>query len=82
MPVLDRTAMLILPDMGDGGPHDHTNLAPVIVGRCGGALVTGQALHFASAPLGNLHVTLLQALGVQTSTFGCDGVAPLAGILA
>ncbi|HWB76098.1 MAG TPA: DUF1552 domain-containing protein [Nannocystaceae bacterium] len=80
-PVLDRTAMLILPDMGDGGPHDHTNLAPVIVGRCGGKLAVGQAVHYASAPLGNLHVTLLQALGAPNTTFGCDGVAPLDGLL-
>jgi hypothetical protein len=80
-PLLDRTAMLILPDMGDGGPHDHTNLAPVLVGKCDGALHTGQAIHYPSAPLGNLYVALLQAFGVDTTTFGCDGVAPLDGLL-
>jgi len=79
-PLLDNTAMLILPDMGDGGPHDHTNLAPVIVGRCGGALATGQAIHYPSAPLGNMYVSLLQAFGVDTTTFGIDGVAPLDGL--
>jgi hypothetical protein len=79
-PLLDNTAMLILPDMGDGGPHDHTNLAPVIVGKCGGALATGQAIHYPSAPLGNMYVSLLQAFGVDTTTFGIDGVAPLDGL--
>jgi Protein of unknown function (DUF1552) len=82
VPLLDNTAMLILPDMGEGGPHDHTNLAPVIVGKCGGALATGQAIHYPSAPLGNMYVSLLQAFGVETSTFGCDGVAPLDGLAA
>jgi hypothetical protein len=81
VPLLDNTAMLILPDMGDGGPHDHTNLAPVIVGRCAGKLQTGQAIHYAGDPLGNMYVALLQAFGVATTTFGIDGVAPLPGLL-
>lgn len=78
--ILDNTAMLLLPDMGDGGAHDHTNIAPVIVGRCGGALSTNQAIHYAGAPLGNLYVSLLRAFGVDTTTFGVDGVAPLDGV--
>ena len=78
--LLDNTAMLLLPDMGDGGSHDHTDLAPVIVGKCGGALNTGQSLKCGGAPLGNLHVSLLRALGVDTNTFGVDGVAPLPGV--
>jgi hypothetical protein len=82
VPLLDNTAMLILPDMGDGGTHNHYDLAPVIVGKCGGALATGQAIHYPSAPLGNMYVSLLQAFGVQTSQFGCDGIAPLDGLAA
>ena len=78
--ILDNTAMLLLPDMGDGGAHDHTSVAPVIVGRCGGALNSGQSIHTAGAPLGNLHVSLLRAFGVDTNTFGVDGVAPLPGV--
>ncbi len=77
--VLDNTAMLLLPDMGDGGSHDHTNLAPVIVGRCGGALNSGQAIPCGGAPLGNMYVSLLRAFGVEAA-FGVDGVAPLAGV--
>jgi hypothetical protein len=81
-PLLDHTAMLVLSDMGDGGIHDHTDLAPLLVGKCGGRLRTGQAIRCGGAPLGNLHVSVLQAFGVETSTFGCDGVAPLDGVLA
>lgn len=80
--LLDNTALLLLPDMGFGNPHDHTNLAPVVIGKAGGALATGQSLAFSSAPLGNLYVTLLQAFGVATETFGMDGVAALPGLLA
>ncbi len=79
-PILDNTAMLLLPDMGDGGLHDHTNVSPVILGRCAGALNVNQSIHYASAPLGNLFVSLLRAFDVDTTTFGIDGVAPLDGI--
>lgn len=81
-PLLDNTAMLILPDMGAGSVHDHSNLAPVILGKCGGALKTNQALPCGGAPLGNMYVALLQAFGVQTASFGVDGVTPLPGVLA
>lgn len=33
-----------------------------------------------AAPLGNMYVSLLRALGVDTTTFGVDGVAPLDGV--
>lgn len=79
-PLLDNMAMLVLTDMGDGGPHDHTSLAQVIVGRCGGALQTGQALPLPGQPLGNMYVSLLRAFGVDTTTFGVDGTAPLPGV--
>ncbi|MBK7826314.1 DUF1552 domain-containing protein [Nannocystis sp.] len=78
--ILDNTAMLVLTDMGDGGSHDHTSLAQVIVGRCGGALNTGQSIHCGGAPLGNMYVSLLRAFGVDTTSFGVDGVAPLPGV--
>lgn len=80
--ILDNTAMLVLTDMGDGGSHDHTSLSQVLLGRCGGALKTNQALHYPGAPLGNMYVSLLRAFGVDTTTFGVDGVAPLDGINA
>jgi hypothetical protein len=80
--ILDNTAMLVLTDMGDGGSHDHTSLSQVLLGRCGGALKTNQALQYPGAPLGNMYVSLLRAFGVDTTTFGVDGVAPLDGVNA
>jgi len=82
VPLLDNTAMLVLPDTGAGAIHDHENLAPLLIGSCGGALHTNQALKYATAPLGNMYVSLLQAFGVETSEFGVDGTAPLPGLLA
>ena len=79
--LLDNTALLVLPDMGDGYPHDHTSLAPVLLGGCGGALETGKAVNYQGAPIGNLYVTLLKAMGASNDTFGQDGTAPLPGTL-
>lgn len=79
--VLDNTAMLLLTDMGEGGPHDHDHLAQVIVGRCGGSLITGQALPCGGAPLGDMYVSLLRAFGVE-APFGCDGTKLIPGINA
>ena len=79
--LLDNTAVLLMPDMGDGNPHDHTAVSPAIVGGARGAIETGKVVDFKGAPLGNLHVTLLQMMGAPNTTFGVDGVAPLPGVL-
>ncbi len=83
VPLLDNTAMLLLPDMGEAAVHNHEDLAPVMVGKLGGALRTGRASRYNQAPLGNLYVAILQAFGLKgMSTFGCDGTAPLTDIMA
>ena len=49
-------------------------------GKAGGTLRTGQHLQFSAQPsVGNLFVTLAQALGVSQTSFG-DSTGPLAGI--
>lgn len=82
-PLLDSMAMLFLPDMGDPSVHDHTNIAPAIVGNCNGKLKTGTYTRYANEPLGNLYVMLGRAFGLATmNTFGVDGVRPVPGVLA
>jgi hypothetical protein len=44
-------------------------------------LNVGRAIDAKGAPLGNLYVALLQAMGIEASKFGEDGVAPLGGVL-
>jgi hypothetical protein len=79
--LLDNTALLLLPDMGDGIVHDHTDVAPVLLGSCGGTLDTGKVLDVKAAPIGNLYLTLLRALGAPDNRFGEDGTALLPGVL-
>jgi len=79
--LLDSSVVLFTSDMGLGNSHDHTNLAPVVFGKAGGALNAGRAIDAKGAPLGNLYVALLRAMGIEASKFGEDGVAPLGGVL-
>ncbi len=82
VPLLDNTAMLMIPDMGDPSVHDHENLAPVLVGKLGGKLKTGIASRYTREPLGNLYVALGQAFGVPNMTkFGVDGVKAVGDVL-
>jgi hypothetical protein len=54
----------------------------LLAGKAGGALRTGQHLRFPDQPsVGNLFVSLGQALGVNVPSFG-DSTAALAGIRA
>ena len=68
--LLDRTMVLFGSNMGDANTHDNTNL-PILLAGGGFKHGTHQAFkHDNNAPLCNLFVTLLQSLGVETSSFG------------
>jgi hypothetical protein len=79
--LLDHTMVLFGSNLGNAANHDTKNL-PVIL--AGGAFRHGQHLRSHSennAPLGNLYVSMLQNLGVETSTFG-SGKQTLNGLVA
>jgi hypothetical protein len=78
--ILDNTMVLCLPSMGHGNPHDHDDVSPVFIGKLGGKIKGGQYLNLDGVPLGNMHVTVLKAFGVD-STFGMDGTSVINGIL-
>lgn len=44
--VLYNTAMLVSSDVGEGGPHNHDNMACLIAGNAGGAISSGRHLAF------------------------------------
>jgi hypothetical protein len=79
--MLDNTLILVLPSMGHGNPHDHDDVSPVFIGKCGGAIKGGQYQNLDGTPLANMHVTVLQAFGI-TSRFGMDGESVISGVLA
>ena len=78
--LLDNTAILATAAMGAGAVHDNNNLAPMIVGSCGGHFKGGQHLDFANNQhFNNVLVSMQQAMGVTANSFGGD-TGPIPGI--
>ncbi|MEZ6039507.1 MAG: DUF1552 domain-containing protein [Planctomycetaceae bacterium] len=69
--LLDHSLYLYGSGMGNPNVHDHTNLPIIVAGGAGGAMKGGRHVNFdRPTPLANLHLTLLQKVGVDIETFG------------
>lgn len=88
--LLDETIVLAIPSMGEGNGHDHGHNCPMLFGGKGVIAADGRKIAFpanAQGRLTDLHVSLLQAYGVQGTfgpggaIFGDDGVAPIDGVI-
>jgi hypothetical protein len=88
--LLDETIVLAIPSMGEGNAHDHAHNCPLLFGGTGVIQANGRQIAFpgdAPHPLANLHVTLLEAFGIQGAfgtngaIFGDWGTASIPGIL-
>jgi hypothetical protein len=79
--ILDSTLMFWGTEIQRPSTHAYSDMPFVL--SSGGALRGGRWLRYASLPHNNLHVSLLNAFGVETQTFGkpkfCTG--PLAGLV-
>jgi hypothetical protein len=78
--ILDNTMVLLTSDCGESRNHDHTHI-PVLVAGGAGVFKMGRHLAYPkNTPIANLFVSMLNAVGVQSTTFGSDGKAPLANL--
>jgi len=78
--LLDHCMIVFGSSMSDGNRHDPDNLPILVGGRGGGALQTGQHISVdGMVPLCNLYATMLQKLGIDTTSFG-DSNGLIAGI--
>src|SRR5205823_8881144 len=69
--LLDHSLVLYGSGMGNPNVHDHTNLPVVVAGGAAGGLKGGRHLQYDQpAPLANLHLTLLDRVGVRVDRFG------------
>jgi len=67
--LLDHSVVLYGSGMGNPDIHDHTNL-PILLAGGGGKLKGGRCIRFAQpTPLANLHLTLLDKVGVSLEAF-------------
>ncbi len=79
--LLDRTAVLYGTNMGSANAHSNDNLRVLLVG---GGFKHGQHLAFdpkKNYPLSNLHVSLLQRIGVEAGSFS-SGTGTMRGLEA
>jgi Protein of unknown function (DUF1552) len=88
--LLDETIVLVIPSMGEGNAHDHAHNCPLLFGGKGVIQADNRQIAFpadAPQPLANLHVSLLEAFGIQGAfgtngaIFGDHGTASIPGIL-
>jgi hypothetical protein len=68
--LLDHSLYLYGSGMGNPNVHDHTNLPILVAGGAAGNMRGGRHIKFASpTPLANLHLTMLNKVGVQCESF-------------
>jgi hypothetical protein len=68
--LLDHSLFLYGCGMGDPNRHDHDNLPILVAGGAAGNMRGGRYIRFANpTPLANLHLTLLDKVGVRLDSF-------------
>jgi hypothetical protein len=68
--LLDHTVYLYGSGMGNPNVHDHKNLPILVAGGGAGAVKGGRHIKYAEqTPLANLHLTLLEKVGVRMDAF-------------
>ena len=68
--MLDHSLFLYGSGMGNPDAHDHTNLPILVAGGAAGNLKGGKHIRYNDPmPLSNLHLTLLNKVGVPLETF-------------
>ena len=69
--LLDNSMIVYGAILGDGNAHDPDDLPTLLAGRGGGTIDSGRAIEFAEpTDLANLHLSLLQRMGVPIDRFG------------
>lgn len=80
--MLDHTVILWVNELSQGNTHSHQRMPFVTAGSLGGHFRTGRYLAHANEPHNNLLVSLQNAFGIESNTFGapefCTG--PLANL--
>ena len=78
--LLDHSLYMYGSGMGDPDKHDHTNLPLVIAGGAAGQMRGGRHLRYDDPmPLSNVHLTLLNKVGVPLETFA-DSTGTIDGL--
>jgi hypothetical protein len=78
--LLDNSMVLFGGTLKDGNRHDPEDLPLILAGRAKGKLRPGRRVRFEKkTPMCNLHLTMLQMMGIQETQFG-DSTGTLSGL--
>lgn len=78
--ILDNSLVYFGSEIEDGNTHYHRNMPILLAGSGAGAIQSGRHLTYSEdVSLGELYVSMLQALGVSADSFG-DATGPLANL--
>jgi hypothetical protein len=81
--LFDNTVIWWCTEISHGNVHERRDMPFLLAGGCGGTFRTGRYLRYGAAPHNNLHVSLMNAMGVPGNSFGnpdyCTG--PLTGLV-
>lgn len=76
--MLDNSAIFFSSEIEDGDAHRHTNMPILVAGKAGGNFTSGRHIRYTTQrPVANLFISMLNAIGAPTTTFGDDGTGPL-----
>ena len=69
--LLDNSLIVYGSGISDGNRHLHDDLPTLLFGRAGGAIRSGRRITFRrETPMANLHLTLMDRMGVHVDDFG------------
>lgn len=69
--LLDHSLIVYGSGISDGNRHLHDDLPTLLIGRGGGPLKTGRRVTYRrETPMSNLHLTLMDRMGVRLENFG------------
>jgi hypothetical protein len=85
--MLQNSIVMFTSEFGDGDNHYHWDLPVLVAGAAGGRWKPGRHIAYphkgaeqpgnkTDMPMANLFVSVAQAFGIETNTFGTDGTAP------
>ena len=80
--LLDHSLILYGSGIGNPNVHDHTNLPILVAGGAAGGMKGGRHIRYDQpVPLANLHLTLLDKVGVKIDSFA-DSTGKISGLFA
>jgi hypothetical protein len=77
-PMLESSLCLLSSEISDGNRHNHDDLPVLLAGRGGGYVANpGRHKTLSGAPIADLYLAMLDAVGVHPGGFGIDGSQPM-----